>query len=395
MPFHVPRLRLLNLSEPREFLGKLARHFEPAAAGEKSLFAFNARETRPARCARASENDEDRCRISPMRIAKLFVAFTIALVFPLLAAAQQTQTPPQSAAPSAAAAPVNYFTLKPLGHNVFAAIAVPGSGAGSNSGFVIGDDGVAVIDSFQKVDAAKSLLAEIRKMTPLSVKYVINTHYHIDHVTGNGVYAEAGATIVAQKNVRDWIHTENKKFYGANITDAQKASVEGLTGPAMVYDTVLDLHLGSKLIHVSYELGHTGGDSVIYIPDANVVFCGDLFWRHTLPNLIDASTEAWIATLAKLTQEHPTATFISGHGDVGTADDVKAFQGYLIDLRKLVSDGRASGKSGDALAEDLIPKLKEKYGDWAAFNNFAKRNILDTDAEFAGTKKIPHPAPLQ
>ena len=154
-------------------------------------------------------------------------------MLPLIAAAQQTQTPPQSAPNAAAPAPVNYFTLKPLGHNVFAAIAVPGSGAGSNSGFVIGDDGVAVIDSYQKVDAAKSLLAEIRKMTPLPVKYVINTHYHIDHVTGNGVYAEAGATIVAQKNVRDWIHTENKKFYGANITDAQKASVEGLTGPTM------------------------------------------------------------------------------------------------------------------------------------------------------------------
>jgi len=330
-----------------------------------------------------------------MRIAKLFVALTIASMLPLIAAAQQSQTPAQAAPSAAAPAPVNYFTIKPLGHNVFAAIAVAGSGAGSNAGFVIGDDGVAVIDTFQKVDAAKSLLAEIRKMTPLPVKYVINTHYHIDHVTGNGVFAEAGATIVAQKNVRDWIHTENKKFYGATITDAQKASVESLTGPTQVYDTTLDLHLGSKLINVRYELGHTGGDSVVFIPDANVVFCGDLFWRHTLPNLIDASTEPWIATLATLTQMHPTATFISGHGDVGTVDDVKAFQGYLIDLRRWVSEGRATGKSGDALVDDLTPKLKEKYGDWSAFNNFAKRNILDTDAEFAGTKKIPHPVAAQ
>ena len=326
-----------------------------------------------------------------MRITKLAVAFTILSALPLIAIAQQTSTPPQSA-PNATPAPVNYFTLKPLGHNVWAAIAVPGSGAGSNSGFVIGDDGVAVIDSFQKADAAKSLLAEIRKMTQLPVKYVINTHYHIDHVTGNGVYAEAGATIVAHKNVRDWIHTENKKFYGPNITDAQKASVEGLTGPTMVYDTTLDLNVGSKLINVRYELGHTGGDSVVFIPDANVVFCGDLFWRHTLPNLIDASTDAWVATLSKLTQSHPAAAFISGHGDVGTADDVKAFQGYLIELRRLVSESRASGKTGDALVEDLTPKLKEKYGDWGAFNNFVKRNILDTDAEFAGTKKIPRPA---
>ncbi|HEY4837202.1 MAG TPA: MBL fold metallo-hydrolase [Candidatus Acidoferrales bacterium] len=329
-----------------------------------------------------------------MRIAKLFVALTIASMLPLIAAAQQSQTPAQAAPNATAPAPVNYFTIKPLGHNVFAAIAVPGSGAGSNAGFVIGDDGVAVIDTFQKVDAAKSLLAEIRKMTPLPIKYVINTHYHIDHVTGNGVFADAGATIIAQKNVRDWIHTENKKFYGEKITDAQKTSVEALTGPTQVYDTTLDLHLGSKLINVRYELGHTGGDSVVFIPDANVVFCGDLFWRHTLPNLIDASTEAWVTTLGKLMLEHPSAKFVPGHGDFGDVSgigDVQAFQGYLIDLRRWVSEGRASGKSGDALVEDLTPKLKEKYGDWSAFNNFAKRNILDTDAEFAGTKKVPQP----
>jgi glyoxylase-like metal-dependent hydrolase (beta-lactamase superfamily II) len=158
-----------------------------------------------------------------------------------------------------------------------------------------------------------------------------------------------------------------------------------------VYDKALDLNLGYQPFLIRYELGHTGGDSVVFIPDANVVFCGDLFWRHSLPNLIDASTEAWIATLGKLTQEHPAAAFVSGHGDVGTADDVKAFQGYLIDLRRLVSESRASGKTGDALLDDLTPKLKEKYSDWGAFNNFVKRNILDTDAEIAGTKKIPQP----
>jgi glyoxylase-like metal-dependent hydrolase (beta-lactamase superfamily II) len=383
----VSRLRPLNLPEQWQLLGKVVKTV--ISSGARNLSVIENENKEAFLGARASEISADRCRISPMRNIKLVAALTIAVMLPLIAAAQQTQTPPQSA-PSAAA-PANYVTLKPLGHNVWAAIAVPGSGAGSNSGFVIGDDGVAVIDSFQKVDAAKSLLAEIRKMTQLPVKYVINTHYHIDHVTGNGVFAEAGATIVAQKNVRDWIHTENKKFYGANITDAQKASVEALTGPTQVYDTVLDLHLGSRVIHVSYELGHTGGDSVVFIPDANVVFCGDLFWRHTLPNLIDASTDAWIATLQVLVDKHPAAAFVSGHGDVGTADDVKAFQGYLIDLRRLVSEGRASGKTGDALVDDLTPKLKEKYGDWGAFNNFVKRNILDTDAEFAGTKKIPQP----
>src|SRR5580704_10184461 len=126
-----------------------------------------------------------------MRIAKWIVlVFTIALIVPVLTSAQQAQasSSPQGAGTGTAQAPIAFFTLKPLGHNVFAAIANPGSGAGSNSGFVIGDDGVLVVDTFQNVNAAKALLDEIRKMTPLPVKYVVNTHYHIDHVTGNQVF---------------------------------------------------------------------------------------------------------------------------------------------------------------------------------------------------------------
>ncbi|HLW97797.1 MAG TPA: MBL fold metallo-hydrolase [Candidatus Acidoferrales bacterium] len=322
---------------------------------------------------------------------RIVLQITVALLPVMALAAQQTQVPAASNLPGQA--PVAYFTLKPLGHNTFAAIAVPGSGAGSNSGFIIGDAGVLVVDTYQKVDAARALLAEIRKMTALPVKYVVNTHYHIDHVTGNGVYAEAGATIFAHKNVREWIHTENLKFYGANITPAQRASVEGLTAPTQVYDGNDDqvLQIGSRRVIAHFFPGHTGGDTVVFDPEANFVFCGDLFWRHTLPNLIDASTRAWIDTLATLTQAHPAAAFVSGHGDVGTADDVTAFRGYLVDLRQYVTEGRAAGKTGDALVEYLLPRMKEKYGEWGAFNNFSKRNILDTDAEFAGTKKIPQP----
>lgn len=327
-----------------------------------------------------------------MRKIKQIGLLTTVTMLPLIAlAAQQTQAPATTG--GQAQAPVAYFTLKPLGHNVWAGIAIPGSGAGSNSGFIIGENGVLVVDTYQKVDAARAMLAEIRKLTALPVKYVVNTHYHIDHVTGNGVYAEGGATIFAHRNVRDWIHTENLKFYGANITPAQKATVEGFTSPTDVYDDNNDhvLSLGSRRVVAHFFAGHTGGDTVVFDVESNVVFCGDLFWRHTLPNLIDASTQAWIDTLAALTQAHPAAAFVSGHGDVGTAEDVTAFRGYLVDLRQYVTEGRAAGKTGDALVEYLLPRMKDKYGEWGAFNNFSKRNIVDTDAEFAGTKKIPQP----
>jgi len=284
------------------------------------------------------------------------------------------------------------FTIKPLGNGVFAAIAKPKSAAGSNAGFVIGDDGVAVIDTFQDAAAARQLLAEIQKLTKLPVKFVVNTHYHLDHVTGNAVFAQAGALIIAHKNVRSWIHTENLKFFGAGIKPEQKAWVDGLFAPSLVYDSALELFLGSRRVLVRYFPGHTGGDSVVSVPEANVYFCGDLFWNKTLPNLIDASTEKWIASDLKMADEGPKATFVPGHGEVGTAAEVRAMAGYITDLRVALGQPVKDGLKDDALVNAVTPQLKQKYGDWNYFEHFAKPNILDTAKELRGEKKIPKAA---
>ncbi len=313
---------------------------------------------------------------------KILFLFLIALLF---SSVSQAQAP-------AASSDSLLFTLKPLGHNVYAAIDKPKSPAGSNAGFVIGDDGVVVIDTFEDAKAAEQLLSEIRKLTKLPVKFAINTHYHLDHVTGNGVFSQAGAVIVAQKNVRAWIHTENLKFFGANIKPEQKAWIEGLVAPNLVYDSSVEIFLGARKIVVRYFPGHTGGDSVVSIPDANVVFCGDLFWNKTLPNLIDASTEKWIDSDHKLAAESPTATFVPGHGEVGTVADLTALAGYIADLRSALAQPVKDGLKDEALVSAVLPGLKEKYGSWNYFDHFAKRNILDTAAELRGDKKIPQPA---
>jgi cyclase len=286
----------------------------------------------------------------------------------------------------------SFFTLKPLGNNVYAAIDKPKSSAGSNAGFVIGDDGVAVIDTFQDAKAAEQLLAEIQKLTKLPVKFVVNTHYHLDHVTGNGVFAKTGAVIVAQKNVPAWIHTENLKFFGAGIKPEQKSWIAGLVAPNVGYDSAVDLYLGSRKILVRYFPGHTGGDTVVIIPDAQVVFTGDLFWKKTLPNLIDGTTAKWAETDAKLAAEWPKAAFVSGHGDVGNAADVTEFHGYLTDLRAIVAQSIKNGLSGDALVNASLPQIQKKYGSWDFFDHFSKRNIADMEKELRGTKKVPQPA---
>jgi cyclase len=286
------------------------------------------------------------------------------------------------------------FSLKPLGHNVYAAIDDAKGEAGANAGFVIGDDGVLVIDTFENEAAAKQFLAEIRKLTKLPVKFVVNTHYHLDHVAGNAVFEQAGAVVMAQRNVSHWIHTENLKFFGNNIKPEQKAMVEGLAAPKVLYDTDLDVLLGSREILVHVFPGHTGGDSVVMIPDAKVVFCGDLFWRKTLPNLIDASTEKWMETLEDLQTPAPSAAvvYVPGHGDPGDFHDVEAFRGYLSELRGLVRKQMKEGKTGDVLIDAVLPAVKEKYGQWNFFEYFAKSNIKDVEAELRGAKKIPAPA---
>jgi cyclase len=289
------------------------------------------------------------------------------------------------------------FTLKPLGHGIYAAIDNPKGEAGANAGFVVGDDGVAVIDTFENAPAAQALLGEIRMVTKLPIRFVVNTHYHLDHVAGNAVFAKEGAVIVAHRNVPAWIHTENLKLFGKNITPEQKSQVENLASPNMLFDSSTELRLGSATLRVEFFPGHTGGDSIVVVQQdkSAVVFCGDLFWRQTLPNLIDASTLPWMETLSTLTKfsaESPIV-FIPGHGDPGNASDVAAFRGYLSDLREWVSGAKKDGKTGAALVDAVLPQLKQKYGPWQLFEYFAKRNIADLEAELNGTKRIPSAQP--
>jgi cyclase len=287
------------------------------------------------------------------------------------------------------------FSLKPLGHNIYAAIDSAKGESGANAGFVVGDDGVAVIDTFENEPAAQALLGEIRMISKLPIKFVINSHYHLDHVAGNAVFAKEGAVIVAHRNVPPWIHAENLKFFGKDITPEQKSLVENLAAPTMLYDSETELRLGSLVLHVQYFPGHTGGDSIVIVQQEKsaVIFCGDLFWNHTLPNLIDASTLPWLETLStfgKFAAVSPIQ-FIPGHGDPGNSSDVAAFRGYLSDLREWVSAAMKEGKSGAALVEAVLPKLKHKYGSWQLFDYFSKRNIADVEAELNNTKRVPVP----
>lgn len=289
------------------------------------------------------------------------------------------------------------FTVTRIGDGVYAAIGDDGGPAGSNAGFIVGTGGVVVVDTFTGIAPAKDLLAEIRKVTNLPIRYVINTHYHLDHVGGNAVFADAGATLVAHRNVFGWERTENLKFFGANPKPDKRALVEALVLPDVTYTDAMDIRLGDRLIKVRYMPGHTGGDSVVILTGAkdktaDIVFGGDIVWQKHLPNLIDASTGPWIETLDKLLADHPAATFVSGHGGVASGSDVKDFRDYLAALRKSVAKAQADGKSGDELVATVTAELKDAYGKWGFFEYFIKPDITFTAAELKGVKRVPVPA---
>lgn len=325
--------------------------------------------------------------MSPRCARKAVLAFVLACLAGGLWATARAA--PSETAP--AAAPPSLIELKAVGPSVYAALDGPSHGAGANAGFIVGDDGVLVVDSFYDPGAARELLAAIRKVTDKPVRYVVNTHYHVDHVAGDGVLRDAGAIVVAHRNVRAWVRSENIHVLGDRITPAQRTLVEHLTLPDVGVDRRLTIWLGARRVEIREAQGHTGGDLVVEVPDARVVFCGDILWRRVSPNLIDARVAAWIDTLAQL-EAAPDAkqtTFVPGHGGLGALADVEALRTYFTDLRSLTADGRHRGLAGDALVADVLPALRARYGDWDAFSYFAPREIGFMEAELTGSKRTP------
>ncbi len=342
-----------------------------------------------------------------MRIRLSFIAIAIVISIGCFASA-----PASSVAPKAE----DDFQIVKVADGVYAAIAKPSSLAGGNAGFVIGDDGVLIFDTFYTPAAISELIAEIEALTKLPIKFAVNSHYHLDHTGGNQVLIARGIPIIAHDNVSIWETTKNKKFLPAPAelekrrADAAKQLSETpadqkdkraqlerqirrlealmtvtLTNPTVTFSTgSIHLHLGKREVILATLPGHTGGDVFAYVPDANVVFTGDLGWSKTLPNLVDATVNDWIPTLDKMLAQYPTAKFIPGHGNVAEAADIKDFHDYLEDLRARVKKGIADGLTLDQAKQQLT--LPEKYKAFA-FQNFATPNVEDMYKELKGTKQ--------
>ena len=282
------------------------------------------------------------------------------------------------------------FVLKQIGPGVYAAIDGPERKAGSNAELVIGDDGVLVIDSFSNTDAATALLAEIRRITTKPVRYLVNTHYHVDHTGGDAVMREAGAVVIAHRNVRGWIRTENFHLFGDRLTPELKTMVETLPLPDLVTDKDLTIWLGSRKVVVQSVLGHTGGDLTVAVPDAHALFCGDLLWTRRPPNLVDGSVREWAATDGAFLERPDAAAtaYVPGHGDVADRRDITDFRAFPA--RPAAVGGRQAARPalGDALAQDVAPKLRALHSDWTITDRAAASVVRYIDQELAGTNAV-------
>jgi cyclase len=307
------------------------------------------------------------------------------------------------------------FQLVKVAEGIYAAIARPGGLASGNAGFIVGDGGVLIVDTFFTPAAIEELIGEITTQTKLPIKYAVNTHYHLDHTGGNQVLAARGVPIIAHDNVMAWQTTKNTRFLPAPA-DLQKrrADVEKqlgetppdqkekrttferqlrrldamqqikLTRPSVTFGLgELSVYLGNREVKLFTLPGHTGGDVLVYVPDANVIFTGDMGWSRTLPNLVDATVLDWIKSLDRILADHAGAKFIPGHGEVATGVEMREFRDYLDDLRRTVQLAIDDKLTVEQAKTQF--KLPDRYKSFA-FQNFAQPNIEDMYKELTGTK---------
>lgn len=248
-----------------------------------------------------------------------------------IVAAAQPQTPPLS--------------VKPLNGGVY----WTEGGAGGNTGIIIGQNGVIVIDAKTTAASAKEMLAEIGKLTPKPVTHVILTHSDGDHVNGLAGFP-TGLTIIAHENNKKE-QEEALKAGGRGAPPADYLPTQVVTKKR---ETLTLDGVKFTLIHVAPA--HTSGDLAVFLPAQKIVFTGDLITSNRPDPLIhlnkNGSSEGWIQfvkTLASLDAE----TYVPGHGELQTKADIEKRLSETEAKRAKIQKLVAEGKSLDEIKKEV------------------------------------------
>jgi glyoxylase-like metal-dependent hydrolase (beta-lactamase superfamily II) len=246
-----------------------------------------------------------------------------------------------------------------------------------NTGIVVGDNAVLVIDTQATPVMAQDVIRRIREVTDKPIRYVLMSHYHAVRVLGASAYA--ADHVIASRDTYDLIVERGAQDMKSEIERFPRLfraveSVPGLTWPNLVFKGEMTLWLGALEVRIlQLGRGHTKGDTVVWLPSEKVLFSGDLVENEATPYAGDAYFEDWPATLDAIAALAPEKLVPGRGAALMTPEQVRA---GLAGSRSFFSDLYATVKAGVAEGQDLrtvyrraFDALQPKYGHWVIFDH--------------------------
>ncbi len=255
------------------------------------------------------------------------------------------------------------------------------SGDTSNSGFVVGNDAVAVIDTGGSAHIGAELLAAIRAETSLPIKYVINTHMHPDHLFGNAAFKGENPAFIGHAKLPRALATRGDRYLAINKELLGDAFVgTEIVAPTELVSDRRELDLGGrKLLLEAHPTAHTDNDLTVLDETTDTIFLGDLLFSHHVPAL-DGSIRGWLALIDKLSARQDIKLAVPGHGPASMAfpaalDAEKRYLGTVADdVRTMIKQGKTMSEASEKAG------LSEKDA-WLLFKEYNARNVSAAFAE--------------
>ncbi len=236
---------------------------------------------------------------------------------------------------------------------------------GSNHTWIVFEDYVAVVDA-NFPQGAGEVIEAIRKTTDKPIRYVLDTHHHGDHAYGNAVFADAGASIVAQANCARLLRTNGPQEFaeaGKGPMGRKDVANSRLKAPTVVFDDKLVLDDGKQRVEfLHFGHSHTIGDAVAYLPKHKVLCTGDACTNGAYNFMGHSDLQSWIRCLEGM-QQLDVKMVVPGHGPLAGKELLEKQKRYFVELRKEVQKGIDARKPVGDIIKDLdFPWYKEWTG---------------------------------
>jgi len=243
-----------------------------------------------------------------------------------------------------------------------------------NASFVVGSKGVAVIDTGGSIKVGKRLREAIRKITPLPVLFVINTHVHPDHIYGNAAFLADKPQFIGHDKLATAMELRREQYAKLNARLLGKdAEGSELIKPTMSVKTTLELDLGDrKLALTAHPNAHTNTDVSVMENKASTLFAGDLLFIERTP-VLEGDINGLITEIEKL-KSSPAKQVVPGHGPV-TKNWVEALNNAQHYLNVLLADIRASIKKGESMESTMNTAAATEKDKWKLFDIANRRNV--------------------